>query len=62
MKSERVVFAIPKGSDIVEGLLIVIADDDRADARVGREPGQVREEAAINGPGFVPSKPGRLPP
>lgn len=55
-------FAIPKGSDIVEGLLIVIADDDRADARVGREPGQVREEAAINGPGFVPSKPGRLPP
>jgi NAD+ kinase len=28
-----------------------------SDARVGREPGQVREEAALSGPGFVPSSP-----
>src|SRR5206468_8723864 len=26
-----------------------------ADARVGREPGQVRKEAALSGPGSVPS-------
>ncbi len=46
---------------ILIGLPTVAAGDGRADARVGREPGQVREEAAINGPGSVPSSPGRLP-